>query len=127
MRMKCGRCRLLFLPFLASIVVGQSVETAKGVRLVHNGKEGAWGKRPKVQVELVRTLGDVAAENEAVAFYMPGGMAVDSAGTSISSIPGTTGFRNSTPTASTWLHSGGRARDRGISPTPIPSPSTIRT
>jgi len=80
MRMKCGRCRLLFLPFLASIVVGQSVETAKGVRLVHNGKEGAWGKRPKVQVELVRTLGDVAAENEAVAFYMPGGMAVDSAG-----------------------------------------------
>jgi len=80
MRMKCGWCRLLFLPFLASIVVGQSVETVDGVRLVHNGKEGGWGKTPKVRVELVRTLGDVAAENEAVAFYMPGGMAVDSAG-----------------------------------------------
>jgi sugar lactone lactonase YvrE len=70
---------LVFL-FLALGAIGQSVETVDGVRLVHNGKEGQWGKKPKVQVELVRTLGDVAAEDESVAFYMPAGMALDSRG-----------------------------------------------
>jgi len=70
---------LVFL-FLALGALGQSVETVDGVRLVHNGKEGQWGKKPKVQVELVRTLGDVAAEDESVAFYMPAGMALDSRG-----------------------------------------------
>jgi sugar lactone lactonase YvrE len=72
--------RLLFLSFLAVAALGQSVETVNGVRLVHNGKEGQWGKKPRVQVELVRTLGDVAAEEEAVAFYMPAGIALDSQG-----------------------------------------------
>jgi sugar lactone lactonase YvrE len=60
--------------------LGQSVESVNGVRVVHNGKEGKWGKTPKVQVELVRTLGDVAAEDETVAFHMPAGLAVDSRG-----------------------------------------------
>jgi len=73
------RRSLVFL-FLAVGAFGQSVETVNGVRLVHNGKEGLWGKKPKVQVELVRTLGDVAAEDETVAFYMPAGMALDSRG-----------------------------------------------
>jgi sugar lactone lactonase YvrE len=72
--------RLLFLPLLAVGALGQSVETVNGVRLVHNGKEGQWGRRPKVHVELVRTLGDVAAEDETVAFYMPAGIALDSQG-----------------------------------------------
>lgn len=72
--------RLLFLSFLAVAALGQSVETVKGVRLVHNGKEGQWGKNPRVQVEQVRTLGDVAAEEETVAFYMPAGIALDSQG-----------------------------------------------
>jgi len=80
MRMKSGWIRLLLLPLLAVGALGQSVETVNGVRLVHNGKEGQWGKKPKVQVELVRTLGDVAAEDESVAFYMPAGMALDSRG-----------------------------------------------
>lgn len=70
---------LVFL-FLAGAALGQSVETVNGVRWVHNGKEGQWGKKPKVQVELVRTLGDVAAEDETVAFYMPAGIALDSQG-----------------------------------------------
>jgi sugar lactone lactonase YvrE len=72
--------RSLVLLFLAAGALGQSVETVNGVRLVHNGKEGLWGKKPKVQVELVRTLGDVAAEDETVAFYMPAGLALDSRG-----------------------------------------------
>jgi sugar lactone lactonase YvrE len=80
MRMKGHWYSLLFLPLLAAGVLGQSVETVEGVRLVHNGKEGKWGKTPKVRVELVRTLGDVAAEDENVAFYMPEGIALDSQG-----------------------------------------------
>jgi sugar lactone lactonase YvrE len=80
MRMKSGWIRMLLLPLLAAGALGQSVETVDGVRLVHNGKDGQWGKKPKVQVELVRTLGDVAAEDESVAFYMPAGLAVDSRG-----------------------------------------------
>ena len=75
-----GWSRLLFLSLLAVAAIGQSVETVNGVRLIHNGKEGQWGKEPRVQVELVRTLGDVAAEDETVAFYMPAGIALDSQG-----------------------------------------------
>ena len=70
----------LLLSLLAVAAIGQSVETVNGVRLIHNGKEGKWGKKPRVQVELVRTLGDVAAEDETVAFYMPAGIALDSQG-----------------------------------------------
>lgn len=80
MKARCSWSHLLLLPLLATGVLGQSVETANGARLVHNGKEGKWGKTPQVRVDLVRTLGDVAAEDEAVAFYMPGGVAVDSRG-----------------------------------------------
>src|SRR4030042_1091308 len=39
---------LVFL-FLAIGAIGQSVETVNGVRLVHNGKEGQWGRKPKGQ------------------------------------------------------------------------------
>ena len=80
MRTKGLWCSWLFVPLLAAGLLGQSVGTVNGVRLVHNGKEGKWGKTPKVRAELVRTLGDVAAEDEAVAFYMPGGVALDSVG-----------------------------------------------
>jgi sugar lactone lactonase YvrE len=80
MSRKPGWSRLLFLSLLAVAALGQSVETVNGVRLVHNGKEGQWGKKPRVQVEQVRTLGDVAAEDETVAFYMPAGIALDSQG-----------------------------------------------
>ena len=68
------------LLFLAGFVFGQSVETVNGVRLVHNGDKGQWGKQPKVRLELVRTLGDVNAEDEVVAFYMPAGLALDGRG-----------------------------------------------
>jgi sugar lactone lactonase YvrE len=62
------------------LAFGQTVETAKSIRLVHNDKDGLWGKKPKIQLKLVRTLGDVNAEDEAVAFYMPSGISLDSQG-----------------------------------------------
>lgn len=63
-----------------ALTLGQTVETVNGVRLIHNGKEGLWGKKPRVHLRLVRTLGDVNAEDENVAFYMPSGIAMDSQG-----------------------------------------------
>jgi len=72
--------RLLCALVLTASLFGQSVETVNGVRVVHSGKEGKWGRTPGVQIELVRTLGDVAAEDETVAFYMPAGIALDGPG-----------------------------------------------
>ncbi len=71
---------LAFGASFSILVFSQTVEVVSGVRLVHNDKQGLWGKRPKIQLKLVRTLGDVNAEDEAVAFYMPSGIAVDSKG-----------------------------------------------
>jgi sugar lactone lactonase YvrE len=59
---------------------GQKVETADGVKLVHNSGPGAWGKSPKVALEPVRTLGDVDTADENLAFHMPSTMVVDGAG-----------------------------------------------
>ncbi|MDH7511332.1 MAG: NHL repeat-containing protein [Clostridiales bacterium] len=64
----------------AAMAFGQTVEMVKGVRLVHNDKDGLWGKKPKIQLKLIRTLGDVNADDEALAFYMPSGLALDSQG-----------------------------------------------
>lgn len=62
------------------LVFSQTTEMVNESRLVHNGREGLWGKRPKIQLKLVRTLGDVNAENEALAFHIPSGLALDSQG-----------------------------------------------
>jgi len=79
------RARFLALAFVFLFMAGlsvfsQKVETVGGVKVVHNGKAGAWGKEPKIQLELVRTIGELEAENENVAFYMPNDVAVDKAG-----------------------------------------------
>jgi sugar lactone lactonase YvrE len=71
---------LLGLMLVSAAGFGQSVEMVDGVRLIHNGEEGQWKKTPSLELELVRTLGDVEAEDETVAFYMPEGVAVDSHG-----------------------------------------------
>jgi len=77
---KKGVSLLLGVVLAAALTFGQTVEMVKGVRLVHNDKDGLWGKKPRIQLELVRTLGDVNAEDEAVAFYMPSGLSLDSQG-----------------------------------------------
>jgi len=71
-------CALLFMAGLTAF--SQKAETVDGVRVVHNGKTGAWGKEPRVWLELVRTIGELDAENENVAFYMPNDVALDKAG-----------------------------------------------
>ncbi|MDH4196386.1 MAG: 6-bladed beta-propeller [Candidatus Aminicenantes bacterium] len=58
----------------------QEVETADGVRFIHNVKGGIWGGAPKVGIELVRKIGDVDAKDENLAFNLPNDVAVDSQG-----------------------------------------------
>lgn len=73
-------CLFLGGAAVASLALSQNVEMVDGVRLVHNDKEGLWGKKPKVELKLVRTLGDINAEDETIAFHMPSGLALDSRG-----------------------------------------------
>lgn len=70
-------CLLLFA---AVALPGQKIETVDGVRVVHNGKTGTWGKELRVRLELVRTIGELEAEDEHQALYMPNDVAVDRQG-----------------------------------------------
>ncbi len=68
---------LAVLPlFLSAAALAQKVETADGVRIVHNEKGGVWGKTPKIALELVRKIGDVDTEDEHFAFNFPSDVAV---------------------------------------------------
>jgi sugar lactone lactonase YvrE len=72
----------LALAFLGLSVYSyaQKIETVDGVRTVHNGKTGLWGKNPEVQLRLVQTIGDLNTEDENLAFNSPSDVACDSAG-----------------------------------------------
>ncbi len=70
----------IIMSFSFSITYAQKVETIDGVRVVHNGKTGKWGKNPNVSLELVRTIGAGEAEDDNFAFYLPADIALDSQG-----------------------------------------------
>jgi sugar lactone lactonase YvrE len=71
---------VIIILFAFSISFAQKVETIDGVRVVHNGKAGNWGKNPKVSLELVRTIGTIEAEDDNFLFYLPSDIALDSQG-----------------------------------------------
>ncbi len=58
----------------------QKVEQVDGVRVVHNAEKGIWGDQPKVGIELVRTIGELEAKDESVAFNLPSDVALDKNG-----------------------------------------------
>ena len=58
----------------------QKIETKDDIRLVHNEKEGKWGKKPEVSLDYVKNIGDLESDDENVLFYMPADMAVDEEG-----------------------------------------------
>jgi sugar lactone lactonase YvrE len=68
------------LLILAAMAPAQIIETVDGVRIVHNEKTGAWASRPKVELQLLRTIGDVDTEDEHLAFNAPMDIALDAAG-----------------------------------------------
>jgi hypothetical protein len=71
---------VIIMSFAFSISFAQKVETIDGVRVVHNGKAGKWGKNSEVSLELVRTIGTIEAEDDNFLFYMPSDIAMDSQG-----------------------------------------------
>jgi sugar lactone lactonase YvrE len=71
----------LAIPFVAGVVaLAQKVEQVDGVRVVHNGKEGAWKDRAKIGIGLVRKIGELETKDENVAFNLPSDVALDNDG-----------------------------------------------
>ena len=68
---------LSLVVIISFITIAQKVETIDGVKLVHNSKQGKWGKDSKISLEFVRTIGDIESEDEDVLFYMPSGIVFD--------------------------------------------------
>ena len=64
----------------AGISFSQKIETKDGVRLIHNGKEGKWGKKPEIALEYIDNIGNLESDDENVLFYMPMDIAVDEEG-----------------------------------------------
>ena len=79
-----GIIKLSLVLCLAAVFVvparAQKVETRDGVRFVHNKGEGIWAKSHRISLEKIRSIGDIEAANEEVAFYMPLDMALDAEG-----------------------------------------------
>jgi hypothetical protein len=68
---------MVLLPFWCG---AQKVEMRDGVRTVHNQGQGIWEKSPRISLNKIKEIGDIEAESEDVAFYMPLDMALDQAG-----------------------------------------------
>ncbi len=66
-----------FLLFLNPSLLAQKVEEINGVQIIHNGQKGQWEKKSQVSVKLVQTIGDIEAEEENLAFYLPSDVAID--------------------------------------------------
>jgi hypothetical protein len=78
-RTKIAACIGIIL-LISSVSFGQKIETKDGIRLVHNGKEGKWGKNPEIALEYVTNIGDLESDDENVLFYMPSDIALDEEG-----------------------------------------------
>ena len=65
---------------IAGVSFSQKIETKDGFRLIHNEKQGKWGKKPEVSLKYVKNIGDLESDDENVLFYMPSDIAVDEEG-----------------------------------------------
>jgi len=65
---------------IAGVSFSQKIETKDGIRLIHNEKQGKWGKKPEVSLEYVKNIGNLESDDENVLFYMPSEIAVDEEG-----------------------------------------------
>ena len=71
---------VFLLVFTLTFSFSQKIETIDGVRVVHNAKEGTWGKEPKLSLEFIKTVGDIESTDDNILFYMPTVMAFDEEG-----------------------------------------------
>ncbi|MBN1223362.1 MAG: NHL repeat-containing protein [Candidatus Aminicenantes bacterium] len=78
--MKIGMTAALIVLFASVILHAQRVDTVDGVRVVHNGKDGKWGKNAEISLKFVKTIGDMETDDENVLFYMPSDIGFDKEG-----------------------------------------------
>lgn len=78
--MNISICLMAILFFALSPSLAQKVETVDGVQIIHNEAQGQWGKNPRVELEFIKTIGEMDSLDEAVIFYMPADIAFDSQG-----------------------------------------------
>lgn len=78
--MKKTTCLFGYFAALPFILMSQTIENKDGIRMIHNGKIGAWGNSPKVELKLLRKIGDVDTSDENFAFANPGDIVEDGAG-----------------------------------------------
>ncbi len=64
---------------LFSSAFAQKVETVDGVKIVKNDKP-KWGNNPKVDIELVKRIGELDGEDDNFMFYLPVGITADQSG-----------------------------------------------
>ncbi len=77
---KFSACLFIFFLFMLSTFYAQKVETVDGVQIIRNEAEGQWGKNPQVELEFIKTIGEMDSLDDAVIFYMPADIAFDSQG-----------------------------------------------
>jgi len=65
---------------IAAAAAAQTVETAGGVRVVHNEKKNAWGKNPDISLKLIRTIGELDSYDDNYLLYMPSAVRADAEG-----------------------------------------------
>lgn len=99
--------------------LGQKIETIDGVRVVRNQGKGLWGKSPQVTLEKVRTLGDIEAMDETVAFYMPMDIELDISGNLYVLDTGNHRIQKFSPRETIYPPLAARARGRVSLSTPI--------
>ena len=71
---------ICLLLVFSAILYAQKIETVDGVRVVHNEKDGKWGKKPPISLEFIRNIGELETEDENLAFHIPSDIAIDDQG-----------------------------------------------
>ncbi|MFC2160603.1 NHL repeat-containing protein [Acidobacteriota bacterium] len=77
---KISLCFVAILLFILSFTFAQKIETVDGIQFIQNDAEGTWGKDPLVELEFIKTIGEMDSNNEEVIFYMPTDIGFDGQG-----------------------------------------------
>ena len=83
MKIRVMRCLSVLLMTVSILVPAPPVWSAPagdGSGVIHNPRGGKWGKKPRLGLEHVRTLGDIDADDGNYAFYLPSCVVLDPAG-----------------------------------------------
>jgi len=77
---KISTCLLAIFLFALTLSFAQKVETIDGIQIIHNEAEGKWGKNPQVELEFIKTIGEMDSYNDELIFFMPTDISFDSQG-----------------------------------------------